>query len=97
MQKPQRIKGVTAPPKPRTCADFLNEWMPRVRQIDPMVELDFSFKDDAITVTDMRIPSMLRTGVLYTRAEVQDRLDLVNPNDLAERVERFMAQALKGR
>ena len=96
MQKPQRIKGVTAPPKPRTCADFLNEWQPRVWREYDNVELDFSFKDDAITITDMRIPSALRTGVLYTRVEVEAKADRT-PGDLNARVERFMAQALKGR
>ena len=44
-----------------------------------------------------RVPVLDGEDDVVIGAEVQDRLDLVNPNDLAERVERFMAQALKGR
>ena len=89
-----RIKGTTPAAKPRTCQEFLDEWRPRVRKsVDDMIELDFSWKDDAITITDMRIPSALRTGVLYTRVEVEAKADRT-PGDLNARVERFMAQAV---
>ena len=89
-----RTKGTTPAPKPRTCQEFLAEWQPRVRSaVDDMIELDFSWKDDAITITDMRIPSALRTGVLYTRAEVEAKADRTL-GDLNTRVERFMAQAV---
>ena len=89
-----RIKGTTPAPKPRTCMEFLELWQPKLRRtVDDMIELDFSFRDDAITITDMRIPSALRTGVLYTRKEVEDRVDL-HPGDINERIDRFMAQAV---
>ena len=51
-------------------------------------ELDFSWKDDAITICDMRIPSALRYGVLYTRKEIQD-LEGEFP-DFKARVSKFM-------
>ena len=96
MATQHRTKGAAPAPKLRNCADFLNEWQPRVWREYDNVELDFSFKDDAITITDMRIPSMLRTGVLYTRAEVETSVDH-RLGDFEKRVEAFMSQALKGR
>lgn len=87
--------GSTRPaPKPRTCQEFLEEWLPRVRNDGTPIELDYSFNNDAITVTDMRIPSALRTGVLYHRHEVEDKLDRVR-GDFAKRVSVFLAQGLK--
>ena len=90
-----RVKGVAPPVKPRTCAEFLDEWQPRIRKsVSDAIEIDFSWKDDAITITDMRIPSALRTGILYSRKEVEDRVDIVNPGDLNRRVQQFMSQAV---
>jgi len=83
-------KSNPAPPLPkRTCADFLREWQGLSKHFGD-VELDFSFQHDAITITDMRIPSALRTGVLYTRHEVADGIDRIH-GDFAKRIQRFMA------
>ena len=84
-------KGV--PARKRTCRDFLEYWSPKLREINEDAELDYSFRDDAITVTDMTIPSALRTGVLFTRAEVEDRED----QKFGEFAERIKAYMLAGR
>lgn len=81
-------------PKPRTCREFLEEWLPRIRNSGEPIELDYSFSDDAISVTDMRIPSALRTGVLYRRHEVEDNVDRVR-GDFDKRVKDFLAKGLK--
>lgn len=88
-----RHKGATPPPKKRSCMEFLEYWQPRIRAVDAAIEIDFSWRDKAITVTDMRIPSALRTGVLYTQQEVEDGADRVE-GDLNRRVERFLSQAI---
>lgn len=87
---PMRMKGISPPPRARTCQEFLDHWLPRIRSISDCVELDFSWRDDSITITDMRIPSALRTGVLYKRHEVEDNADR-EPGDLEKRVTAFLA------
>ncbi len=82
-------------PRARTCQDFLDEWMPKVRAHGLPIEIDFSFRDNAITMTDMRIPSALRTGVLYTTQDVHDGADHVE-GDFGKRVDAFLAKGLKG-
>ena len=79
--------------KKRSCMEFLEHWQPRIRSVNVDIEIDFSWRDKAITVTDMRIPSALRTGVLYTQQEVEDGADQVQ-GDFASRVDRFLAQAI---
>ena len=89
--------GVASPRKPiikpliPQPADLVKAWSPIVRKMEPFVELDFSFKDQAITITDMRYPSALRTGPLYTRAELDARAH-ESPGDLEMRVQRFMGR-----
>ena len=73
--------------------EFLEYWQPRIRAVNADIEIDFSWRDKAITVTDMRIPSALRTGVLYTQQEVEDGADRT-PGDFGRRVDRFLAQAI---
>ena len=92
-EKVIRHKGVTPPPRKRTCAEFLDYWQPRVRRTDAPIELDFSWNDMAITVTDMRIPSALRTDILYTQQEVENGADRVE-GDLNARVDKFLTQAV---
>lgn len=91
-----RIKGVKPPPKKRSCMEFIEYWQPRIRAVDADIEIDFSWKDQAITVTDMRIPSALRTAVLYTQQEVENCVDR-EEGDFNRRVQDFMKQALRGR
>lgn len=79
--------------KKRTCQEFLDLWQPKIRAVDADIEIDFSWSKKAITITDMRIPSALRTGTLYTQQEVEDGADRV-PGDLNRRVEQFLAQAI---
>ena len=93
-EKPVRHKGAQPPPKKRTCMEFLDYWQPRVRKVTNEVEIDFSWRDRAITITDMRIPSALRTGVLYTQQEVEDGADRVE-GDMDIRVNAFLTQAAR--
>ena len=80
-------KGV--PARRRTCRDFLEYWAPKLPEINEDAELDYSHRDDSITITDMSIPSALRTGVLFTRAEVEDNADQ-KYGEFAERVKAYM-------
>jgi hypothetical protein len=80
-----------APPRPKQAADLIAEWTPIVRAIDPNAELDFSFMKDAITICDMRRPSSLRYGTLYTREELLDNLYKLH-GDMEKRVRDFMAR-----
>lgn len=82
-------------PKARTCQEFLDEWQPKVRDGEQPIEIDYSWEHDAVTITDMRIPSALRTGVLYKRQEVEDHLDM-QTGDFGKRVVAFMSRGLKG-
>ena len=91
-EKPNR-RAAPKSNKKRSCMEFLEHWQPRIRSVNVDIEIDFSWRDKAITVTDMRIPSALRTGVLYTQQEVEDGADQVQ-GDFASRVDRFLAQAI---
>ena len=79
----------SVPARKRTCRDFLEYWSPKLREINEDAELDYSFRDDSITITDMTIPSALRTGILFTRAEVEDHADQ-KFGEFAERVKAYM-------
>ena len=61
-------------PAPRKLqpADYIEIWAPLLRSIEPEAELDFSFSKDAITITDMRIPTAMRTGILFGRHDLDD-------------------------
>ena len=89
---PERPIRQIAVPKSRTCQDFLDYWMPRIRSIADCVELDYSFALDAITATDMRSPSALRTAMLYSRHEVLDGVDR-EPGEFEKRIHAFLAMA----
>ena len=80
------------PTRTRTCREFLEQWAPRLRAMTESAELDYSFRDDAITITDIRIPSAQRTGVLYTRHEVEDYADKA-PGDFEFRLDAFLNKA----
>jgi hypothetical protein len=77
----------------RTCREFLEYWGPKLREIEREAELDYSFKLDAITITDMTIPSALRTGILFTRKEVEEHADhrITGAGKFQDRVTAFMA------
>lgn len=77
---------------PRTCREFLDEWNPQLKDIAPDIELDFSWALNGITATDMRVPSALRTRLLYRKAEVENRADH-EPGDFKRRVGAFMGLA----
>lgn len=81
------------PVRIRTCREVLDELSPRLR--GQPFELDYSFKHDAITITDMRVPSALRMGVLFTRHEIEAGADLA-PGEFAKRVNEFSANGLRG-
>jgi hypothetical protein len=76
-------------PKSTQPADLVREWIPLVRDIDRFAEIDFSYRDDAITICDMRAPAALRWGILYRRHELQDNLYKIQ-GDLERRVKEFM-------
>jgi hypothetical protein len=80
---------VKPPPRPRTCRQFLDKWQPILRTIESYAELDYSFKLDGVTITDMTSPSALRTKLLYSRAEVEAFADAVD-GDFERRVAKFM-------
>lgn len=79
---------VRAPERKRTCQEFLDYWNPRIRAIEDNAELDFSWKLNGITITDMSIPSALRSKLLYSQAEVEARADA--NGDFERRVAKFM-------
>jgi hypothetical protein len=93
-EKPVRHKGAQPPAKKRSCMEFLDYWQPRIRKVTIDVEIDFSWRDHAITITDMRIPSALRTGVLYTQEEVEEGADRAE-GDMNARVNAFLTQAAR--
>ncbi len=80
------------PTRQRRGADCVIEWGAKLRDIEPMAELDFSWSHDAVTICDMRIPNALRYGDLYSSAEVA-RGDDRKPGDFERRVRAFMAKA----
>lgn len=91
--KPYKVKAPV--PRPvRSCQAFLDYWQPKLRSIHDEIELDFSFSKNAITITDMRIPSALRTDVIYTDAEVKDWVD-EKPGDFENRVNEFLSKQVK--
>lgn len=83
---PRRARG---PVKPRQPSDFLALWGPRMWKIEPDAVLDFSFRDDAVTITDMRYPSVQRRAVLYTSKEIAEEADSVL-GDFEKRARAFM-------
>lgn len=70
--------------------DVLPELIYKVKELVGFdAELDFSWKNDAVTICDMRVPSSLRYRNLYTREEIQNSGGLFP--DLSLRVSRFMS------
>ncbi len=89
----RRAAQIHRPPRvPDQPADLVRKWSAQLRQTEPMAELDFSFSRDAITICDMRVPTALRYGDLYTRAEIEDNLHRVD-GDMERRVAAFMGKA----
>ena len=85
---PRKRPQVRAPERKRSCRDFLDYWQPCVRLIEENAELDYSWKLGGITITDMSVPSALRTKLLYSQAEVEARADA--NGDFERRVAKFM-------
>lgn len=74
-------------PEPVQPADLVRQWASLAREIDG-VELDFSFSRDAITMCDMRTPSALRYGDLFTRKELQEGRPSLS--EVERRIREFM-------
>jgi len=85
----RKVKAAVAPMQP---ADLIRQWAPLVHAWEPMAELDWSFNQDAITISDMRVTNALRYGVLYTRHEIEDCLYKID-GDLERRLKAFMGKA----
>lgn len=74
---------------PRQPAQFIEEWAPYLKQIEADAEMDFSFRNDAVMIVDMRLPNAQKHGVLYKRQEIADGADRIE-GDFEERVRKFM-------
>lgn len=72
-------------------SDLVREWGPLLREIEPDGVLDFSWARNAITICDMRRPSSLRYGDLYTCEEIKNGMHKVF-GDFERRVRSFMAK-----
>ena len=79
------------PPAKEHPADLIVLWTPMLKRLEPDLEIDYSFAKDAITMCDMRRPSALRYGNLYTGEEL-DRGEYRKVGDIERRVRSFMAQ-----
>ena len=59
-------------PRPIAPADFIEKYAPEVREMaGDMADIDFSFKQDAVVIHDLRKPAAIRRGILFTSVEIR--------------------------
>jgi hypothetical protein len=76
-------------PEPMSAARFCEEFLHKLKQISPDLEMDFSFDNDAVMLHDMRRPNSIRRGKFYTSQEIKDEVFIIK-GDMERRVRAFM-------
>jgi hypothetical protein len=77
------------PSRPANAREFIEEFYPKLRQVAPQLDMDFSWTDKAVLLHDMSIPTAIRRGVLYTEKEIEDGVFVIN-GDFERRVAKFL-------
>lgn len=59
-----------APPEPMTFMRFVDEFYPALKKISTQLEMDYNFKENAIVLHDMRVPSAPRSEPVIHPADL---------------------------